>query len=182
MSTSTFVSTADTISGLSDPSMSDERESDVYLRGMAFAYTLSQLAGVIVPICLALTGSGMWSFLAFIVLLSPSFGLMMYCRSEGLSPDLISAKASRRRKIAVWSTAGVLIVVFLAALAFHSATGHPLIDIGSGFEKDSTGTNPNFAIGLIAGGLIGGACAIYSLRRGRRLARQREQEQRLIEE
>lgn len=41
MSTSTFVSNADTISGLNDPSMSDERESDIFLRGMAFAYTLS---------------------------------------------------------------------------------------------------------------------------------------------
>ena len=182
MSTPTFVSTADTISGLSNPSMSDERESDVYLRAMAFAYTLSQLAGIVVPIGLALTGSGMWSFLAFIVLLSPSFGLLLYCRSEGLSTDLISAKASRRRKIAVGITSGVLILVFLAALAFHSATGHPLIDIGSGFEKDSTGTNPNFAIGLATGGLIGGPCAIYATRRGRRLARQREQEQRLIEE
>ena len=182
MSTSTFVSTADTISGLNDPSMNDERESDIYLRGMAFAYTLSQLAGLIVPIGLAVTGSGMWSFLAFIVLMSPSFGLLLYCRSEGLSPDLISAKASRRRKLSVWITGGVLVVAFLAALSFHAATGHPLLNIGSGFEKDSDGTDPSFAGGLIAGGLVGGACAAYSLHRGRRLARQREQEQRFIEE
>lgn len=182
MSTSAFVSTAYTISGLNDPSMSDERESDIFLRGMAFAYTLSQIAGVVVPIGLAATGSGIWSFLAFIVLMSPSFGLLLYCRSEGLSPDLISAKASRRRKIAVGITSGVLIVVFLAALAFHASTGHPLIDIGSGFEKESTETDFNFAGGLITGGLVGGVCAAYSLHRGRRLARQREQEQRLTEE
>lgn len=182
MSTSTFVSTADTISGLNDPSMSDERESNIFLRGMAFAYTLSQFAGLLVPMGLAVTGSGMWSFLAFIVLMSPSFGLMLYCRSEGLSPDLISAKASRRRKIAVWITGGILVAVFIGALAFHSATGHPLIDVGSGFEKESDGTGPSVTGGLIAGGLVGGACAACSLHHGRRLAVKREQEKRFIEE
>lgn len=182
MSTSTFVSTADTISGLSDPSMGDERESDIFLRGIAFAYTLSQLAAIIVPIGLAVTGSGMWSFLAFFALMSPSFGLMLYCRSEGLSPELIAAKASRRRKIAVWSTGGVLVASFLAALSFHAATGHPLIDIGSGFEKASTGTDTGFPLGLVAGGLVGGAGAAYSLHRGRRLAQQREQQLRMSEE
>lgn len=182
MSTSKFVSTADTISGLGTPAMGDERESDIVLRGTAFAYMLSTLAALIVPIGLALTGSGMWSLLALIALMSPSFGLALYCRSEGISMEALAARASRRRKTTIWTTYAVLTIAYMAALSFHASTGHPLVDIGSGFEKGSADTDFGFPGGLIAGGLVGGACAIYSLRRGRRLAEQREREQRLLDE
>jgi hypothetical protein len=182
MSTSTFVSTADAISGLNDPSMSDERESDIFLRGMAFAYTLSTFAALVVPTGLALTGTGLWSIVAFAALIIPSLALSLYCRSEGLSMELLAARSTRRRKITFWATTIALIVGFFAALSFHAATGHPLIDVGNGFDSGAPELHFGFPFGLVVGGLIGTAVAIYSLRRGRRLAEQREREQRLIEE
>lgn len=182
MSTSRFVSAADTISGLGTPAMGDERESDVVLRGTAFAYMLFTLAAFVVPIGLALTGTGIWSLVVFAVLIAPSLGLSLYCRSEGLSMEALSAHASQRRKVVIWTSYAVLTLAFMAALAFHASTGHPLINFGNGFDNDLPEMNFGFSKGLVAGGLIGLAAAIYSLRRGRRLAEQREQEQRLIEE
>lgn len=165
-----FATVADNLAGITDPSMGDERERDIILRAGTTAMTASIFTIQLLGVYLAVIGVGLWSSVVLIAAVIPSLVYSWYCKSAGLDTTRSYSKvAPRRRRLAI--LAGIVVAcAWIGAIAFHTLTGAPLIDVGIGALANG---DSETASGLITGGIAGGAIAVVALALTVRVGRKR---------
>ncbi|WP_291796247.1 hypothetical protein [Brevibacterium sp.] len=166
-----FARAADRITGLTDPSMGDERERDIILRAGTVSMTTAIYTFIGLGLLLAATGAILQSGLAILASAVPNVVYFRYCSSEGVdNAQVYSRTAPRRRR---WGLAigAICALVWLGLLAAYAVTGAPLIDVSwvtSRMENTSTWT------GALVGGVAGIAVTFvvfrFMARSGRRRA------------
>lgn len=159
---------ADTIAGLDDPSLGDEREREVILRAYTFASVISTFVLLGLAVIFAVIGAGLWS--ALLILSTGIVGgvVCAYCHREGVDFALTLARVRPRRMVATQLASLAFALAWLAAITFHQMTGHPLIEAGLGVMPQS-----DSAWSLIVGGI--GTIIVLTLARRRTLARARKE-------
>ena len=166
----TFASVADSLAGIKDPSMGDERERDIILRAGTAAMTASIFVILLLGVYLALIGVGLWSGVVVVAAVIPSGVYSWYCRSSGLDTHQSYSKIAPRRRNGAMALGFVLAFAWIGAVAFHMSTGSPLVDVGVGTMKvGETST----ASGLVVGGVVGGAIGAIVLTRSSRVGAKR---------
>ena len=155
-----FITVADRLAGISDPSIGDERERDIALRAGTAAMVVSIFTIQLIGVDLAVIGAGLLSVLVILAALIPSGVYSWYCTSAGLDMTRVYSKiAPRRRRLAL--LAGLAVAcAWIAAVAVHVTTGAPLIDVGLG---NAVTPDSSTAIGLVTGGIVGGSIGAIAL-------------------
>lgn len=162
-----FASVADSIAGIKDPSMGDERERDIILRAGTTAMTASIFTIQLLGVLLALIGVGMWSGIVLVAAVIPSGVYSWYCRSSGLDTHQSYSKIAPRRRNGAMAFGFVLAFAWIGAIAFHMITGSPLVNVGVGsVNVGETSTAAGLVVGGIAGGTIGAIVLSRSARVG----------------
>ncbi|GAA4513462.1 hypothetical protein [Brevibacterium yomogidense] len=165
-----FASIADTLAGIKDPSMGDERERDIILRAGTAAMTASIFTIQLLGVFLALIGVGLWSGVVVVAAVIPSGVYSWYCRSSGLDTHQSYSKIAPRRRNGAMALGFVLALAWIGAVAFHMSTGSPIMDVGMGSVKvGETST----ASGLVVGGIVGGTIGAIVLTRSSRVGAKR---------
>ena len=155
---SRFTEIADSISGVRDPSMGDERERDVILRAYTFSSVVATYAAFAVAILLAVIGVGLWSVLVVLAAGLTGWGAIWYCARNDVDLPAMTERTTGRRRRVTYSSMAVLSVLWVAALLFHVLTGAPLVPVDLGFPGPS---DNGFA--TVAGALVGGAGGIAAV-------------------
>lgn len=161
---------ADKIAGLDDPSMGDERERDVMLRAYTFGSVISTHVFFALAVLFAVIGAGLWTIP--LVLGSAVAGLAVpaYCKREGVDFTLAVSRAANKRIIVSYAVSAVFTAAWVAAIAFHQTTGHPLIDAGLGSPLAGSSSN-SFVTGAIIGIVL--AITAFAISRHRKLKQAR---------
>lgn len=155
---SRFTEIADTISGVRDPSMGDERERDVILRAYTFSSVLATYAAFALAILLAVIGVGLWSVLVVLAAGLSGWGAIWYCARHDVDLTTMTERMTGRRRRVTYSAMAVLAVLWVAAVLFHVLTGAPLVPVDLGFPAPA---DDGFA--TVLGALVGGAVGIVAV-------------------
>lgn len=167
---------ADRLAGLNDPSMgSDEREREVTLRAYTVASTISLYLVIAVGLLFALIGAAWWSMIP--ILSSGIFGAVAaeYARQEGVDLYRAGGRIAGRRFVVTEAISGVLALCWVAALAFHLGTGHPVFQVGLGTVPASGGST---GLSTFLGGVCGAGLVIIGMMVRRRRQRTRDEQER----
>ena len=156
----TFASVADSLAGLKDPSMGDERELDIILRAGSAAMTAAIFTIQLLGVYLAVIGVGLWSGFVVGAAVVPSLVYSWYCRSSGLDSTASYAKIAPRRRVLTMLLGFLVALAWVGAVAFHMATGTPILDVGLGAPMVGESST---ASGLVTGALVGGVLAMIVL-------------------
>lgn len=155
---SRFTEIADTISGVRDPSMGDERERDVILRAYTFSSVLATYAAFAIAILLAVIGVGLWSVLVVLAAGLSGWGAIWYCARNDVDLAAMTERMTGRRRRVTYSSMAVLSVLWIAAVLFHVLTGAPLVPIDLGFPAAADN-----GFSTVLGALVGGAVGIVAV-------------------
>lgn len=163
---------ADRIAGFNDPSMGDERERDVILRAYTFASVVSTYVFFALGVLFAVIGGGIfWTALIFLCSGVTGVAVSTYCKREGIDWKMVLARANRKRLVTGQLVGAAFSITWLAAIAYHQSTGHPLLDVGLGTTVgDSTGSSSIF-IGAASGFIT--VVVILAISRHRKLKQAR---------
>lgn len=159
---SRFAGFADSISGVDDPSMGDEREQIIILRAYTFGTIVATYAAFAVGIVLALIGVGAWSALVVVTAGVPGWAVLWYCAQHGIDLAAMTEHAGARRKALTYGSITVLTAIWLAAFLFHAITGSPLIPVELGFPGGGDGIAT--ALGALVGGAVGVGAVVLALK------------------
>lgn len=157
--------------GLRDQSMGDERESQVLLRGNSIALTFGLLTQFALAIGLALTGYWIIAFIVVILAGLQGYVSMWYTTACGVSNAALNQRMGRRRKLATWGLAGLVILGFIGARMYQLFTGHALIRVDGVADIP---TSPSTAWGMLVGALLGVGAAVVGFVVDARKAKARE--------
>ena len=162
---------ADRIAGFDDPSMGDERESEVILRAYTFGSIVSTYAFFALGLVFAVIGGGIWT--ALIVIASGASGVAVsaYCKRENVDFSLAMARTAPRRLLISYVVGAVFAIAWVAAIVFHITTGHPLIDVGLGTDLSEVTSSASIVIGAAVG--FAGAIVAMSISRSRKIKQAR---------
>ena len=141
---------ADRITGLNDPSMGDERERDVILRAYTFGSVLSAHVFFVLAVLFAAIGAGLWTIPLILGSAVAGIAVPAYCKREDVDFTLAVSRAADKRIVVSYAIAAVLTAAWVAAIAFHQTTGHPLIEVGLGSPLAGS-SGSSFVIGAIIG-------------------------------
>lgn len=161
MSNSPLMRAAYALTGLSDPSMGDEREQAVILRAYAFAMVLAMLLGFATSILFAVFGLGLWSVAPLMIVGIPSWATIWFAAREGVDLVALLDRAGKKRMTLVWAGTIGYLLLWCGALAFHILTGNPLISVDFDFGGDP---GSETLIGGVIGGTVGLLAAVIALK------------------
>lgn len=165
-----FAAMADSIAGITDPSMADERERDIVLRACAVAMVASVFTIQALAVLFAVIGVGLWSSIIMVATVVPTLVYSWYSKSAGLDSATTFAKISPRRSLKSTLAGIIAAALWIAAVGYHMASGSPLLDVGISTAAPADGSTLS---GLITGGLSGALIAIIALMMFARAARRR---------
>ncbi|MFD2839384.1 hypothetical protein ACFSYH_02200 [Populibacterium corticicola] len=148
-----MIAFADRVSGFDDPSMGDEREANVIMKGHTFALVVSSGTLTIAGAGFALFG--FWYVALGAILLGglQSYLTIGYAAAHGVSIYGLTDRSARNRKIA--SLIGYLatVAVLLGARFYQLRMGHPVF--GDYGVIQVTPDTTSESIGMIAGVIVG---------------------------
>lgn len=148
-----FVRVADSVAGLNEQSMGDERESQVILRAYTFALVTGMFALMITGAILSLFGY--WGFALSAVLLGAfqSYLAIAYAAANNVSLFALETQTSSARKLASLITFLVIMVVFFGARGYQIYAGKPMLERNALTENGNVPTSDFWS--MLAGAVCG---------------------------
>lgn len=142
---------ADQIAGFNDPSMGDERERGIVLRAYTFGSVISTYAFFALGLVFAVFGAGMWTVLIVLASGLSSIAVSAYCKRENVDFSMVMARISPKRLLISNIVGAVFAIAWVAAIAFHMTTGHPLLDVGLGSDLSEVTSATSVVVGAAVG-------------------------------
>lgn len=162
---------ADRIAGINDPSMGDERERDVILRAYTFGSVISTYILFALGVLFAAIGGGLWTVLIVLGAGVISAAVSSYCKREGVDFKMAVARANPKRLVISQLIGAVFTIAWIGALAYHEASGHPLIDAGLGSTFGGSSGGSSIIIGAAVGFIVATTIVIVTRQRKLKQAR-----------
>jgi high-affinity Fe2+/Pb2+ permease len=168
-----MIAFADRVSGFDDPSMGDEREANVIMRGHTFALVVG--SGTLTLAGAGFALFGFWHVALGAVLLGAlqSYLAIGYAAAHGVSIYGLTDRSTRKRKIASVIIYFATLVVLLGARFYQLRMGHPVFGDYGSLEVTSETTGES--IGMIVGAALG-IVIIFALLKLRTRQRERSEE------
>ncbi len=164
-----MIAFADRVSGFDDPSMGDEREANVIMRGHTFALVVGSGTLTIAGAGFALFGFWYVALGAILLGALQSYLAIGYAAAHGVSIYGLTDRSARRRKIASLVLYFATLVVLLGARFYQLRVGHPVFgDYGA---LDVTPDTADESVGMVVGAALGTVIILVVLKLR---ARQRE--------